>query len=188
MSLGSVGWLGWPGWFWCGRPWDSRQIDGGQGCSPLKFGRPGWLTPWPAVVLAVGLELSSGSQPAYLHMASLCFLGFSAGGWVLRMFHEKEFKASYALTLEGPPGQFYWWSSMFSVWGRGVHSGQTGWNGTACAFGKLRINHENRCVISYLGLTESNALINPLLGLGGGTKGKSNLGGNQSGLHKEGVS
>ena len=43
-------------------------------------------------------------------------------------------------------------------------------------------------MISYLGLTESNALINPLLGLGGGTKGKSNLGGNQSGLHKEGVS
>ena len=41
------------------------------------------------------------------HMASLCSLGFSAGGWVLRMFHEKEFKASYALTLEGPPGQFY---------------------------------------------------------------------------------
>ena len=39
-----------------------------------------------------------------------------------------------------------------------------------------------------VGLTESNALMNPLSGLGGGTKGKSNLGGNQSGLHKGGVS
>lgn len=43
-------------------------------------------------------------------------------------------------------------------------------------------------MISYLGLTELNALINPLSGLGGGTKGKRNLGGNQSGLHKGRVS
>lgn len=52
----------------------------------------------------------------------------------------------------------------------------------------MRTNNENRRVISYLGLTESNALMNPLSDLCGGTKGKSNLGGNQSGLHKEGVS